>query len=76
MAEAIGHQVTVPDSRGAAPLPVAAARQAAEVNAGAHDAYAPGNRAGELGMKRATKRPHRHVPGLLTEVTAPLAPRM
>ncbi|WP_306185108.1 FAD-binding and (Fe-S)-binding domain-containing protein [Streptomyces sp. MK5] len=48
----------------------ATAAQAAEITAGAYDAYASCNRTCEMGMTRATGRPYRHVLELLDEATA------
>ncbi|MFI8008005.1 FAD-binding and (Fe-S)-binding domain-containing protein [Streptomyces sp. NPDC086010] len=88
VAEAVGRQVTVPASWGCCAFAgdrgllhpevtaAATARQAAEVNAGSHDAYVSCNRTCELGMTRATGRPYRHVLELLDEATAPQPPRM
>ncbi|MET9256472.1 FAD-binding and (Fe-S)-binding domain-containing protein [Streptomyces sp. NPDC003717] len=82
VAEAVAADVFVPDSWGCCAFAgdrgllhpevtgAATAAQAAEVTAGAFDAYASCNRTCELGMTRATGRPYRHVLELLDEATA------
>ncbi|WP_326580052.1 FAD-binding oxidoreductase [Actinacidiphila glaucinigra] len=82
VAAAVSDKVTVPDNWGCCAFAgdrgllhpevtqSATAAQAAEITAGAFDAYASCNRTCEMGMTRATGRPYRHVLELLDEATA------
>ncbi|WP_431945227.1 FAD-binding and (Fe-S)-binding domain-containing protein [Actinacidiphila sp. bgisy167] len=82
VAAAVSDEVTVPDNWGCCAFAgdrgmlhpevtrSATAAQAAEITAGAFDAYASCNRTCEMGMSRATGRPYRHVLELLDEATA------
>ncbi|MFF7215902.1 FAD-binding and (Fe-S)-binding domain-containing protein [Streptomyces sp. NPDC008238] len=82
VAAAVSEKVTVPDNWGCCAFAgdrgllhpevtgSATAAQAAEITAGAFDAYASCNRTCEMGMSRATGRPYRHVLELLDEATA------
>ncbi|MET9110551.1 FAD-binding and (Fe-S)-binding domain-containing protein [Streptomyces zhihengii] len=82
LADALGGEVTVPDTWGCCAFAgdrgllhpeitaSATARQAAEINERTHDAYASCNRTCEMGMTRATGRTYRHILELLDDATA------
>lgn len=83
LADAVAVAVTVPDTWGCCGFAgdrgllhpeltaSATAPQAAELAAGAFEAYASCNRTCELGMTRATGRPYQHILELLDQVSVP-----